>query len=293
MSMRLRWIVSQSASSLHIGAALARGQRLVDHELQARVAEPASELQREIHALELPTARFWRMLCALSTTFSDPRQLAKMAMYRTLGRATLGDAAERLGQRITALEAALENYQPDLAAELRLRGGPLREQWEARGPGLLRKLFAATDKRLEVDAADVVLVLPVLGGGGEAQLQNNSVRLEAVLANPHAQLPEVVRLAWMLAQLHFDLPVFAQDIAPDRLPQLAALAMLPPALEAAEYVELVTFNDDLVRFAIEAWRIEVPSSIDPIDKLLRWWEAFDLARPPLEVAFKELDDMLS
>ncbi|HTN76147.1 MAG TPA: hypothetical protein VL096_12910, partial [Pirellulaceae bacterium] len=253
---------------------------------------PAKALEAEILATQLPEERFWRMLCSLSTTFENNRQLAKMAMYRTLGRASPGDSDVRLGGCIADVEAALARAKPTLVDELRLRGGPLREQWEARGPGLLTNIFTKTDKRLEVDAADVVLVLPVLGGGGEAQLQNNSVRLEAVLANPHAQLPEVVRLAWMLAQLHLDLPIFSEGIDPERLPLVAALAMIPPTLEAAEFVELVKFNDDLVRFALDAWRVPVPPGIDATDIVMRWWEAFDLARPPLEVAFRALSEML-
>ena len=48
---------------------------------------------------------------------------------------------------------------------------------------------------------DVLLIHPALGGAGEAHLAYNSVRIEAVLANPNADLPEVVRLAWLIAQV--------------------------------------------------------------------------------------------
>jgi hypothetical protein len=156
----------------------------------------------------------------------------------------------------------------------------------------LKRLFELTDGRLAADAADIVLVLPVLGGSGEAQLQNNSVRIEAVLANPHGQLPEVVRLGWMLGQLHLDLPLLSEGIQLDRLPHVAALAMIPPALAAAEHVELARLDEDTLALALDAWQVEIPSTLDPLDILSRWWGAFDEAHPPFEVAFQALDRML-
>jgi hypothetical protein len=290
--MRLRWLASQSTSALHAASAMAQGRTLVDGELAAALASPVDELRRDLASLQVPEARFLRMACALATTFDNNRQLAKMALYRTLGKASPDAQSERLGGRIADVEAALRRHNAEVLEELDYRSKPLREHWEARGPGLLRRLFEITDPRLAVEGADIVLVLPVLGGGGAAQLQNNSVRIEAVLANPHAQLPEVARLGWMIGQLHLDLPVFAEEIDRDRLPHIAALAMIPPALAAAQHVELAALDDEHVRLAIEAWHVQVPSEVEPVDVVMRWWEAFEQAQPPFEVAFKALDRML-
>lgn len=292
MSIRLRWLASHSLSGLHAASALAHGQPLVDEQLATALAGPAAALQEEILAAGLPEARYWRMMCALATTFDNNRQLAKMAAYRTLGHATPNELSERLGGRISDVEAALLRVRPSVVEELSLRRGPLHEQWEAYGPGVLSSVFGATDPRLMVDAADVVLVLPAIGGGGEAQLQNNSVRIEAVLTNPHAKLPETLRLAWMLSQLHLDLPIFSEGIHPDRLPQVAAYAMVPAVLAAAEYVDVIQLTDDSVRMAIDAWQVDPPPEVDPVDVVLRWWEAYVEARPPFETAFKALDRML-
>lgn len=290
--IRLRWLASHSLSGLHAAAAIARGQTFADQDLSAALREPALAMQAEIDAMGLPAARFWRMACALATTFDNNRQLAKMAAYRTLGHASPNEISERLGGRISDVEAALLRIKPNVVEELALRRGPLRDHWEARGPGLLSRVFALTDTKLMVDAADIVLVLPALGGAGEAQLQNNSVRIEAVLTNPHPQLPETVRLAWMLAQLHLDLPVYAEEMHIDRLPHVAALAMTPAILAAAEQVELAPFNDDMVRLAIDAWQVDTLGASDPVDVLMRWWEAYAESRPPFDVAFKALDEML-
>jgi len=54
-----------------------------------------------------------------------------------------------------------------------------------------------------------------LGGAGAAQLRTNSVRLEAVLTHPDPQLPETLRLGWLLSQLNQDLPIYSDTIRPE------------------------------------------------------------------------------
>jgi hypothetical protein len=291
-SMRIRWLVNPTASSLHAAAALAAGHTLTDSALARALAAPLSALEQELDAENIPAEEFWRLVSALSTTFDDSRQLAKMALYRTLERPASTETVQRIGVRIAQLNDVLRLAKPNLAEELTLRSGPIRTQWEARGPGLLKYIFSATEPRLMVDAADIVLVLPVLGGGGAAQLYNNSVRLEAVLADPHAELPEVARLSWLLAQLHLDLPQLATGISRDRLPHLAALAMLPVALEAAAELELIQISASTLSRAHQLWHLRFPTQADPIATVLRWWEAYTAARPPFEVALQSLDEML-
>lgn len=292
-SMRIRWLVNPTASSLHAAAALAAGQQLTDPSLAAALAEPTRQLEGELAGGGIPAVDFWRIVGALSITFSDYRQLAKMALYRTTGRAAGPALSERIGTCIAALDDIVRESKPNLTDELTLRSGPLREQWEARGPGLLKHLFEATEARLMVDAADIVLVLPVLGGSGVAQLYNNSVRLEAVLANPHANLPETVRLAWMLSQLHLDLPHIAPEIPAGQLPQLAALAMVPAALEAAVELELTQHHPGLLAEAAYAWHLPALSRAEVRTALSQWWEAYVASRPPFNVALQSLAEVLA
>jgi hypothetical protein len=139
--------------------------------------------------------------------------------------------------------------------------------------------------------SDVLLVQPALGGDGKPHLVNNTVRIEAMLANPHGKLPETVRLAWLLSQLNLDVPKYSENIHPDRLPHITALAMLPVVLEAAHYVELVTFDRELLPLAIEAWRLRVPEEIDAPELIANWWMTYQEAKPPLAVALQALDQM--
>jgi hypothetical protein len=155
-----------------------------------------------------------------------------------------------------------------------------------------------TEADLLVDEASVVLVYPALGGGGTAHPANNSLRFEAVLANPLEQLPETVRLGWLVSQLNLDLPKFSERIPRDRLRAIIALAMLPPALASASEVELARNDAATLSLALKSWCDAWPASfvvgpeIDLADTLSRWWETYQTSRPPFAIALAALDEML-
>jgi hypothetical protein len=288
MTTTLNWRVSSSASALHAAGAMVRGEVLADAGLASALAESAVLLQEEIQLAQLPDEKFWRNLLGVSAGTENNRELAKVALMKTIGR---GAAVETIEQRIVAaiaaVEAAFQRYLPKLVDELPLRIGPLREQWEARGPGFLRQIGMLTDEALLVEQAEVVVVHPALGGGGDAWLAGNQVRIEGVLANSHPHLPEVVRLGWLISQLHFDLPALSENVNAERLPRLAKLAMLPAALAAGSAVELCQDSPDLLAGALSDWRLTADAAV-----LTQWWETYRDSRPPFPVALAALDQML-
>jgi hypothetical protein len=292
MAVEINWRPHPLVSCLHAAEAVSRKLPLTDPRLAAAMEIPAAQLAAEIRAAHLPPERFWRQLVALAAITENRRQLVETAVIRAIGR---GPRFEQVVTNLTAcvieVDAAQRAALPNLAHELPLRERPLREQWEARGPGLLFHLGQFTDETLLVEKCDVLLVHPALGGGGEAHLTNNSVRIEAVLANPIAELPEVVRLAWLIAQLKLDLPIHSESIHADRLPHLAQYAMLPAVLAAAEAVELARFTPQTVRQAIIAWRLTEPLGVETAALALEWWRTYQETRPPLRVALAALDQM--
>ncbi|MCE9526367.1 MAG: hypothetical protein K8R36_09970 [Planctomycetales bacterium] len=141
MATTLNWRVSSSASALHAADALVRGEALVDAGLASVLFEPAAGLQAEIQSAQLPEERFWRNLLGVSATIESNRELARLALVKTIGRGTAAENAEpRIAAAVTAVEGAFARHLPKLAEELPLRMGPLREQWEARGPGWLPRV---------------------------------------------------------------------------------------------------------------------------------------------------------
>lgn len=146
----------------------------------------------------------------------------------------------------------LEHDEPEI--ELRLR--PLREQWEARGPGILTHIQSQLPW-LEVPEHVVVrLVSPRKGGAGRV-LSLTTIKFEAVLFNPFPQLPEIVRLGWLCSCLSLG-------------DQRETVAMIPPVIHAAQHVELATADEPTIQCALKHWFDEEISFI-AADTLLAWW----------------------
>lgn len=291
--MNLKWLTDLGTSALHAAAAFARGHLFADSRLAEVIAEPAQSLRQTILATGVPNVLLWRNLVGLSATIDNNHQLAEVALRKTGGAGLAELHASRLTAHVLALESAVRQAYPDLLDELALRTGPLQRQWEAVGPGLLHQIAELSDERLLVPRADVLLVQPALGGGGEAHLLFNSVRIEAVLVDPQAGLPEVLRLGWLLSQLNTDLPIFGEAINAHRLPLIAELAMIPLVLQAAERAGLAQLDQSTLDLAINTWHVVTPADMDPVERLWRWWETYADTRPAWNVAFAALDRMFT
>jgi hypothetical protein len=293
MPPELRWTTSFSTSCLHAAEAVARGQLITDVRMAEAIAEPAQRLRQSIHAAGLPRTVFWRHLVGLSATIQGSRELALRAATRVVGSAAAERLAPDLAACIAGVEGAVRLALPNLLEELSLRTRPLREHWEAIGPGLLRSVARWSDPELIVPEATVVLVHPSLGGGGAAHLPLNLVHLEAILTHPVPELPESLRLGWLLAQLNLEVPRFSERVRGAHLPVVAELAMLPVTLRAAEDLELLRLNTEVLDLALKTWQIVTPADLDPVDVVWRWWETYLDTRPRWEIALTALDRMLA
>jgi hypothetical protein len=99
-----------------------------------------------------------------------------------------------------------------------------------------------------------------------------------VLYHPTRELPETLRLAWLLAQLPAspraddpDAP-HMPDIGRDRLRRLA---LAPAVLQAAERIDLTARAEDLLELAVQTWHLAPPGP--PARRLAQilapWWRA--------------------
>jgi hypothetical protein len=294
MPTTLRWIVSSSASAFHAAEAIARQTPLADDALADALMEPAARLAVLVSASGIPGETFWSHVTALAAGIHNNRELADVALDKTIGRGPRQAALiDELTRAFTALEKAFDSILPRCLDDLELRSGPLREQWEARGPGLLSEVAHLTEPSLIAEQADVLLVHPALGGAGSAHLPYNSVRIEAVLANPHHTLPEIVRLAWLLAQLNLDLPLYEGALSRQRMAEMGALAMIPPVLCAAETVELARYDAATLQLALAAWRLSAENHSQAAQTLVEWWTVYGGSHPAWPVALAALDRMLA
>lgn len=291
--MDLTWKTSLSATALHAAACFHEGLPVADVELAPVLGEPIELLVAELHDWGLPAAELLGQLAALASEVENNRQLVEQASTRLWGKGAVSESMVALmAGRIADLEAALLRTRPQLAEEMELRSRPLCEQWEAHGPGLLNQMTLLSEDGLLVPSAEVVLVAPIVGGHGRAHLTNNRVTFEAVLVNPQPRLPETVRLAWLLAQLNQDLPIYSEQIPRLRLPLVASLASVPLALAAAEQLELVKLDAATVAGALGAWHLPSDLPADLPARLLDWWSAYDGSTTRWAVALAALDVML-
>ncbi len=290
--MDLTWKIGFSTSCLHAAEASARGQLVADLRMAEAIADPARRLRCAITAAGLPRDIFWRHLVGLSATVENNVELGELALIKTVGSRQAAGIGRSFGGLISDIESAVRRALPDMLDELVLRIGPLRQQWEVVGPCMLQAIARWTDPCLITGRADVVVIHPSLGGGGAAHLEYNSVRIEGMLANPVSELPEIVRLAWLLSQINLDLPTMSEAIDSRRLPLIAELGMLPVAIQAGEHAEVLQMETRLIEQALNAWHIVTPPGLDPVDILARWWETYVETRPPWDIALAALDRMI-
>lgn len=289
MSFEARWIVSTPASSLHAAACLIAGLQPVEPGAIAGVAEQAAALGVDLDAAGLAPEPFFAHAIPLAARLDTPERIVEVTLTKLQGDRASDVAAARLTRTLRALFAAVAAARPDLLHELELRSLPLREQWEARGGGLLAAVRHFSESQAVVEEADVLLVAPFCGGAGAAHPAYNAVRIEAVLANPHAALPEVVRLGCLWSQLNFDLPRYHDALPPEQLAATGRLALVPVVLAAASEVELARCDRASVAMALEAWQLP---AID-VDTLWSWWETYHTAPSSWPAAIAALAHMLA
>ena len=238
MPTAIRWKTSLSATCMHAVACRRAGVPAADPQLAAALEPAIDALVAELADALWPVDELLGHLAALSAEFENNRELVTRGLAKLQVKTTEGQI-HRVAGRIADVEAALRRHQPEIVEELAVRGGPLREQWDACGPGMLLEIGRLTDAAVVPEAAEIVLVAPYAGGHGTAHARQNRITLEAVLVNPVPELPETVRIAWLVGQLNSDLPRFADVLPPRGGPRAFRLAMLAPTLAAAATVELV------------------------------------------------------
>jgi hypothetical protein len=292
-AMEITWKASFSASCLHAAACLADGLPIVDREFAELVAEPADLLVTTLKECSLEPISTLRVLTSWASHYENNRELVQVALSKLRGPGGVNEQlVSMLAAAIGNLETRILAARPELVEELALRGRPLQEQWNARGPGLLKQIARLTEESFVAPAAEVVLVQPVVGGAGYADLKSNRVLFEAVLTNPHAAIPEALRLGWLLAQLNADLPTYAEAVSPDMLPRIAALATLPVALSAAETVEWATCDLATIELALGCWHLPSESPQQTAEQVFRWWQAYDGGSTTWPVAWRALESLL-
>lgn len=294
MNLELHWQENTWTSCLHAAQILAGNPPAgVSEDLVNAVGPAAKRLVSELKTAQVPPKLFWRHALPLSAQLDGKVELAKAVLRKTHGlEASESGFATSIGGALSDLANAYSSAIPKAADELLLRRRPLREAWEARGPGLLHFLQRVLPEEFLPETADVILVLPISGGRGTAHLAYNSVRLEGMLYDPHPQLPEVARLGWLISQLNLDLPKYSEEIDPDRIGMVARLATLPGILYAAQEVELVRPGTLTLTDALKLWQVAHAGHEALAEIVDNWWQTQETRQAPWRIALLALDRMI-
>jgi hypothetical protein len=198
------------------------------------------------------------------------------------------------------LDAALPGWEEQLAARTR----PLRELWQARGPGFLRQLLRQLpppDSRTppslggESPVWPVLAVHPLSGGHGLLLPDQQTLLLEAMLTDADDRLPEILRLAWLVVQR-----ALAESPAADALPApnftgpgvtgpgvtgpsndrptARPLAALLLTLQLANDLEWMPVTPAHFGLALRSWAVASNDRLPLLEERFRgWWTASDTA----------------
>jgi hypothetical protein len=267
--------------------------RLVDSGIAASLAAPVERLRSALNEEYISGDAFWSHVLPLSATVISIKEVAEVALIKIVGRAGMPTRLERFRQALVDVKEAAAAALTHVEQSSAVGQGFLKQAWAYQGDGLLHALRTRTEPEVLVEEAAVVLVDPVQGGGGAAYLPYNLLHIEAVAKDPVPELPEIVRLAWLVSVLNLDLPRYSELVSPKSVPLVAALAMIPVTLSAAEALALVRKDEMNMKRALSLWLPTAEKAEEWSALLLQWWQAYDSLRPPLGTALAGLEKMLS
>jgi hypothetical protein len=213
-------------------------------------------------------------------------------LTKTVGRQEAAPRIRRFHYLLAELQDAFGAVLPRLSQEWTTSMELLRQRWNYQGASLLGRIVQWTEPGILVDTARVVLVYPALGGGGAAHLPYNLLHIEAQSSDPVRELPEVVRLAWLLSLLNLDLPRYSEGVRPNYLVTVAGLAMIPITLAAAAELQLTRCDPELMGLALKCWLAPSKEAEAWTSTLSQWWETYCAVRPAWGTALQALDRLL-
>ena len=235
MTLVLDWAPSWNASCLHVAERLSDAHSFMREFLHAETYRSAERLRNAIHDAK----GAWRDWTELFT--DDP--LSSKTVQALQKHPQLWEAWEDFRERF-------EQAFPDHLDELRLRTKVLREAWEARGPGLLRKIEQLRRRPWSLEKVRILTTYPAQSGGGVVIPQKNIIRIDGVLYHLDRWLPETLRLGWLLLRLQLQ-----REGVCDRTPLVA----LPALLNAGEQCDLLGDRETTRRLLEEHWELRPES----------------------------------
>lgn len=298
MSTEVKWNADREASFLYAVDLIRRDVELADAELAERLTELGRKLLHELDLSGMTGEQIRQHLVPLGVQVDTIHQVADTLLRKTVGgercHAMVAPIAGLVTDAGTATDAVMKRLNAQMATAL----PPLHDRCNRYLQPLLMEIGRLTDPGL-IPGRAAVVVVPALStdegsltGGGSAYLLYNMASLEVLPEDPRPELPEPLRLAWMIAQLDLDLPIHSENLPRDATPLVAALAMLMPTLTAGESLELCRGDEATVALALRHWQVVSRGHEELAAIVLDWWSTYAESRPPMSVALGALLKMV-
>jgi hypothetical protein len=289
--MNLSWISSESASCCYATDAKLQGRPLSNPALDDALESPAQDLAAALAEDGVPSRQFFYHLIPMAATNPGLFELAEVALTKTIGREKAESLAFKYRGLLTDLRRAFETQSSDASPERAAQARELQQAWPSSGRLYLARIETACEPGLIGSHATVVLVDAGAVGGGDAYLPYNTVCFE-LSANPSVELPEAVRLAWLLSTLNLDLPKYSEPLrrAGDRT--IGPLAMVPAVLSAWKEGDPAACEADSLGRAIRTWFPQFTDERQLAVNLRDWWHVYRDSQITWPHALKALDQLL-
>lgn len=278
--MHLHWKPNLSTSALHAAEACWKyPQAISDPEIYSAMRPYAERLGAWIAELPVSDLQgFWDTLVVTGSAIESNRELACAVLEHVSLHDADGSRASLLAGLITDVEAAFRQLFPRYIEQSSFRFRPLQDQWLGYGRGLMTQWQRLTRRDSLAEACTILGLQPVMGGYGKSHPDHGLVCVEAVLTNARPELPEVIRLAWLLTQIEKPVGLFTH-LESTSLTSLSPLALIPPILAAGQELELTKCDLAMTALAIQHWRVAMTNlafianlpTFQIAEMLLNWW----------------------
>jgi len=290
-SVKLDWKVDAALSGVHAACVVATGARCTDPQTEQLLSGPTTDINGRLVLASIDVIKFWNSYAEREIA-GDHRELAVAGALIEAGcsELQLEQTATFVRHRLSDARLAFAQRHPKLEQQLPLRMKPLRERWETVGPGLLREVERQVWQNSPPadwwpPSIDVFALQPILGGAGGFDSDYDQIWIEAVLTDPNPQIPEVLRVVWLITSLAIETHIRSRT-GQRVLSRAWKLVSVPLVLSAAAQLEFFPAQKLPIGLALQTWSA---GDEHVVAKLQQWWQRYDGSDTPLPVALRQLD----
>ena len=266
----------------------------MDRKTEQALEGPATSINTRLLAASLDVREFWTHLRRQLIIGADPDSACADALRQAgCSEFQLEQTSRAITSLIRECRSGFNSRFPKLVEQLELRARPLKERWEAIGPGLLNTV----EKRVWGDQAPQgwwpskvsgLLVQPMRGGDGGLISSPPAIWVEAVLTDVQPLVPEVLRVGWLITRVAVECHL-ADKTDDAVLIRAWSLASIPLLLEAGRELDLIAADDIPLSTALVLWGF----ADDPDHQIVEsWYREVGSTAGTLMVAIKDLHQRL-